>query len=156
MKEIAALALFISTPAFAGWQWTQWGMTPDQVKAAAAPGTVGPYNDPKLDTPAAATRLVTNYYTKLYAFSVAMSFDRRSQGLSQVRLLLNEGGDRNHLMCAELYGEMQRVYGDPDRAASPRLSVWRDAAHDNLITLDANQGCWLVYEPIPTTNSSGL
>jgi hypothetical protein len=151
VNGVAALAAFISTPAFAGWQWTSWGMTPQQV-AAASPVQVAPYHDAKLDTALLQTELVTTHRSRLYAFSVAMLFDKRTQGLEQVRLLL-QGDDQNHLLCADLHDELQRQYGDQDWSA--QRSTWRDVAGGNLVSIELNGGCWLIYEPIPT-GESGL
>lgn len=148
-RSLPFLFAFISTPAFAGWQWTDWGMSPDQV-AAHAPVRTAAYSDAKIDTPALQSRLVTTHRAMGFDFSVAMLFDRQTHGLEQVRLLLREAG-----ACPSLEGELRRVYGEPEAFASMGVRRWRDVAGQNMITLQPIGGCWLVYEPIPT-RSSGL
>jgi hypothetical protein len=120
---------------------------------AAAPDRIGPYHDAKLDTPSLITQLVTTHHAQGFNFSVAMLFDRKSQGLGQVRLLLNDPGG---LDCAALSGSLRGVYGPPETIAAMGFRRWRDVAHGNLITIEPLGGCWLVYEPIPTSETSRL
>jgi hypothetical protein len=145
-----ALTLFVSTPALGGWQWAQWGMTPEQVQAAA-PVRTAAYADARLDTAALQSRLVTTHRAMGFDFSVAMLFDRRSNGLAEVRLLLKDEGK-----CPALEGELRRVYGAPEAIAPMGVRRWRDGGAGNMVTLQPIGGCWLVYEPIPTQESSGL
>jgi len=152
MNIAASLAVLISTPAFAGWQWSNWGMTPQQV-TAAAPDRIGPYHDAKLDTPSLISELVTTHHAEGFDFSVAMLFDRSTSGLAQVRLLLN---DPDGMQCSALSGSLRNVYGPPETVAVMGFRRWRDTAHGNLITIEPLGGCWLVYEPIPTSETSRL
>ena len=151
MRRLAvAFGVLISTPAVAHWQWTSWGMTPSQV-VASAPAKIAPYSDPKLDTNDLKSRLVTTHHAMGFDFSVAMLFDSKTQGLAQIRLLLR---DSDGSQCSALEGELTRVYGPPETVATMGFRRWRN--HEDLISLRPLGGCWLVYEPIPSNQDSGL
>lgn len=147
---VVSSLILMSSPAIAGWQSTSWGMTPEQV-TAVSPRQVGPYSDSKLDTPTDTVRLVTTHEAMGFSFSVAMLFNRQTNGLSQVRLLLND-----EAQCSALMGSLSQVYGLPEARAARGFARWRDEPSGNLISLQPLGGCWLVYSPIPPKGSSGL
>jgi hypothetical protein len=141
MKRIllaaATIALVSYTPAYAHWQNTRWGMTPEEAKQAY-PGTT--------------------YTTGDFIFDVRMGFDEGGgRGLSGVYLDLSE-----MTKCVMLRGSLSGKYGNPPdefRKQSSFMSIfrWEDKPHNNKITLITRRdGCTIMYEPLLTASSKGL
>lgn len=146
---VALLALCGSAAASAHWQYTKWGMTPEQV-AMAAPASFTRLSDPDLDSATSRTRLGTNYEAMGFTFAAFFQFDRATGGLDRVKLLLRGEG------CDELRFKLFNVYGEPDRRPVLGSVRWRDEANGNIVAFVPVGGCWVEYFPAPPRGRSGL
>jgi hypothetical protein len=140
----------MGAPALADWQYTNWGMTPERV-VAAAPVKVGPYADASLDTVDDTVRLVGNHEALGFKFAVAFMFDNRTNGLSRVKMLLSDVAQ-----CDALKFKLSSIYGTPEMKPTMGVTRWRDEDHSNIVVLIPLGGCWLDYFPIPEKGASGL
>ncbi|WP_141105693.1 hypothetical protein [Rhizobium sp. R693] len=157
MRIIAYLAmpsalLCVAPSAQADWQYTKWGMTPDQVIAAAPPesglrwvaksATNGPY-------------LKGHYGAGEYRFESRFWFS--DKGLYEVELEL----DTRTAYCIKLKASMLVTYPDiePNRKAAlhghflqtyDNAIEWIDHAKSNVVYMNEDlSSCSLVYHPMP-------
>jgi hypothetical protein len=144
-------------PAIAGWQWTEWGMTPDQVKkVAAAKGlalTVAPNSHPdriELNTPYEAVSL---------KFRARLIFN---QNASLTEVVLEEF---NGSQCHLLEDFVKSSYGAPyDTGMDGQKSwAWRDDKDkdDVMLRLVGPDGepprwCDLQYSSLADHHQLGL
>ncbi len=141
------LSVACSAPAFAWWQYAEWGMSESQL-APASGGRMAPC---RADAPACATpaggvapsRLVEGITMIGMPASASFAFgggDRLSQ-----TVVYFPGGDMG-LIVSLLRG----IHGAPvDEQATPK--TWRDARRGTELTaLPAAQGVMLLYRPIGT------
>lgn len=142
------LFLFDSTVAWADWEWTRWGMSPEQVvRASKGRATV-------LD-PAAGKRLnrfegtqilavMSEYQAAGKVFEVRFGFDAERR-LNEVTL--NAGADAFY----DLVRMMTAIYGAPvdgsDRIIPGR--TWIDRSKGNAIQLIKLNGAVIQYRPVP-------
>jgi hypothetical protein len=140
--------LTFSAPAFADWQYTRWGMTPDEV-AAAAKGQA-PLNSgtPGQTMEGYVVGNVGTYQTMTREFSVVFYY--QSEKLSRVQL--KTSGD-----CFPLMNELRATYGHPNfdnRSPVVRQLTWRDHDGGNTVTFSGmDPSCSILYEPL---NVGGL
>lgn len=156
---MAALVLATS-PALADWQYTKWGMTPEQVVAAskgAATATTDEERRQFSTTDGKSVALVKARYTSgSYQFDVHFLFDDGK--LSLVSLNLDESDE------GLLAGDLTAKYGPPiDHSRSDIVEVtkWQTPSED-ISLLDIGdlgvtrvQGT-LTYRPRMRIDSSGL
>src|SRR5215472_17354015 len=106
-----AVAIIVAGPldAHADWQYTRWGMTPEQVMAASA-GQLKACDEAckGQDTNIQIARFLGPYQSGLFKFTAYMLFDRRSNTLAQVTLGLNQPND-----AGALIGALRLEYGEP-------------------------------------------
>ncbi len=141
---IAAAALFLTalTPgiAFAGWEWTSWGMSREQVIAGSG-GRVKPVQGVEgqrvhgWDLRAAGP---VDYDG--FSFNGEFYFDPDGRSLKVVRLMLKDVGQ-----CQRLQDRMAERYGPPqvkDIVLSPTFAVtvrvWPDNGRGDLVGVTAN------------------
>jgi hypothetical protein len=160
-RSIVGLLAFVSaSPSFAHWQYTRWGMTLDEVHAAA-PGRVVDRDVPGASTPDSRIRAGTSYSASGLSFIAAFGFNSAG-GLNRVTLGLVETS-----RCTDLLQSLRSVYGAPDRGSVVSSAVaygatWRDEQGGNLVNFlrigDAAQpsSCEVTYKPILSRTESGL
>lgn len=150
-NALTALLLASALPgsAVAHWQYTRWGMTVDQV-IAAAKGQVRPetgHSFKGTDLGASGT-----FSSGSRQFTVRHYFG--TSGLGRVHLSLM--GDE---ACRSLKDDLQGIYGTPieERGGSMPAFTWLDVAKGNRIFLSLPGGiCMVQYSPILSGDASGL
>jgi hypothetical protein len=132
-------------PAFADWQYTRWGMTPQQVLNASG-GKVHPGSTP--DT-------MEGYY---YAGgrSYAATFRFRSGALARVDLALS-----TEPLCQSMALDLANIYGAPDRKNLGQYGMavaeWLDGSAGNDVVLTyLVKTCTVTYGPLASAASTGL
>ena len=153
-STLAASAVACSAlPAAADWQYTQWGMTPDQVKAASADAAV-PNPDRKLDAGGFAAILTAPYQGAAIPFTAAFLFD--TFGKLKVVSLKPVGG----IACPVIVQALGTNHGVPEGKTDlleAKTLRWDDTDNDNLIVYaDLGQGdCTIQYSKLPPTRPDG-
>lgn len=125
----AVLACAISSPASAHWQFTNWGMTPEQViassngSAKAGPGDKSAQNGDRL-------LAVGTYSAGDYTFSANFWFGPK--GLTGVSLALHDDGQ-----CTSVRRDLLAKYGPPveETGSSVQRRSWNDQQGGNRIVL---------------------
>ncbi len=140
-------------PAAADWQYTQWGMTPDEV-VAAADGAAHPNTDRNLDADGLRAELVAPWQGETVAFTAVFIFNARDK-LHYVTL--NPIGA---MSCPAVSQTLLAHYGPPGskaRMGPAAIMRWDDVAGDNLVVyLDLGLGnCTVQYSKLPPTRPSG-
>lgn len=128
----AALAVMTPTDSHADWQYTRWGMTPNQA-IAASNGQLRRC-DPQACKGKDATgdsntvQLFGDYVSGQFNFTVFLYFDNRSSKLSYVTLQLKTPEKAIALLRA-----LRKKYGEPSRRAREgefvnifKIFVWQD------------------------------
>lgn len=150
-------AAFTATPSFAGWQYSEWEMTPEQIMVAS--NGVAVWNgDRSKDNPDLSTILVANYQASGITFETRFLFDILSK-LKAVVLVPNDLAD-----CDKLPSLLSSAYGLTEPKRGP-LDVWRwqDDANSNLVQFTDMSGpstgssllCLLTYKPKSAPNRPG-
>ena len=150
------LFLFLPSLAYADWQYTRWGMSPDDVvKASAGVATPDP-NSRGHSTDDSESLLTAPYTRGRFAFSAHFLFDRRTHMLSRVDLQL-----KDPRQCYVLWGELYAGYGKP-QSESKRSGVresahWRDADANNGIAIVkiGDNLCSVTYWALKGTDTKG-
>ncbi len=156
---VAASALALSAlacsalPAAADWQYTQWGMDPDQVKAASN-DVARPNADRTLDADGLKATLTAPYQGAAIPFTAVFLFD--ASGRLQVVTLNPVGG----IACPVIVQALGANHGPPEGKADmvqAKTLRWDDVDNDNLIVyLDLGQGnCTIQYSKLPLTQPDG-
>lgn len=154
---LCVVAVLFSAPAFADWQFTRWGMTPDQVVAASkgAARLATEEETARLDGPRQKQRrtlAVGSHTAAGIAFSVRFVFENN-------RLVLVSTGVTRPEDAEPLRQALLMQYGQP--AFVSRVSVltqlgWSDRGRGNkveLIQTRSGDGSSVNYSPL---SSSGL
>lgn len=151
---VAALTLLAASPANADWQYTRWGMTVGEVKAASP--YVVLHEAPDLSLPSSRVKAGAKYRAGGMSFTAAFGFGDDG-GLNRVKLYLDDGS-----RCDELRHSLRSVYGEeaPNTLNNSIVSLakWRDEENKNMIGYLAigDDKCSVTYEPIRSTNETGL
>jgi hypothetical protein len=154
-KSILGASLFCvaATPASAGWQYTQWNMSPeDAVKASAGSMVLG--------SGEAGQRLkgyevgaVGSYKAGSRTFKATFYF--KSRKLSLIMLETTEAP-----RCYSLANDLKGVYGKPFDSSSSSITVtntWHDNKAGNFVALLAiGDQCSLTYKPLVSDDAAGL
>lgn len=157
----AALLVAAAAPAHAHWQFTRWGMTPDEV-VGASPVQVGPFSNPDFDTDSAVAKLVSNYSAGGFDFAVGYMFDRATGRLSRVHLELKDPAQ-----CGKLWHSMDAIYGKPSTTVNSRAQLaakWHDTEAGNVVSVvllglsppTNTAHCSVDYSEAPSKAQSGL
>jgi hypothetical protein len=150
----ACLFLFVAAgSANADWQYTKWGMLPEQVKAASNV-TMQPNQDPKFNTDRAKTKLFAPYQSGQFSFRAGFMFDA-SDKLTTVNLQLADGR-----LCPELVAALSSAYGPPSQksmSSVTRLYKWWDETNKNVVVfLEIGTGdCSIQYTPRAAAGAAG-
>jgi hypothetical protein len=141
-------------PALSDWEYTKWGMTPEQVTAASnailKPCVAAACQGQSTDS--AQARLYGPYRSGDFAFTAFALFDRMNR-LTQIELLLNDGSKGS-----ELIGALRARYGEPvseHNSSFMAFWVWRPGA-DEVTVMTIGQAVTLRYQPRTTESRKGL
>ena len=150
---VAVVTMAAATPARANWQYTQWGMSPDQVKLASD-GTARDNGDRKLDADGVKATLTAPYEGAALPFTAVFLFDARDR-LEYVTL--NPIGQ---ISCPVVLQALSANHGTPtgtDDMVHASTRRWDDVENDNLVVfLDLGQGnCSIQYSKLPNTQPRG-
>ena len=162
-----ALALVCcgASAAEADWEYTKWGMTPQQVISAAKNRT-RKSSDLHPDSDGNVTKLVAPYKSGKFSFEAQFGFDAADR-LSSVTLVLkdkfagmdmNMGADMNMNMdqggCHNLLASVKTTYGPPQGGRSAHMQyiieTWQDRKNKNTVTYTVldRVGCYVQYSAI--------
>ncbi len=151
---LAALALAWSDgPAAADWQYTQWGMSPAEVKAASN-DEARDNADRTLDAEGVEARLTVPFQGETLPFTAVFLFDAQDK-LRYVTL--NPVGQ---IACPVVVQALAAHYGRPEGKVDMIHATtmrWDDVTNDNLVVyLDLGHGnCTIQYSKLPPTRPDG-
>ena len=154
----------------ADWEYTKWGMTPQQVVSASNNlATEG--SDLRPDSDGNVTKLVAPYQSGKFSFEAQFGFDAADR-LSSVTLVLNDksagmdmdmGADMNMNMdqgvCHDLQGSVKTAYGPPQGGGSAHMQysieTWQDQKNKNNVTYTVldGVGCYVQYSAIKSAGA---
>jgi hypothetical protein len=110
MRIIVAIRLLWAMPAYADWQYTKWGMTPEQVvDASGGSGSKIPLSQQGGKSRLGFTALLVGRYT-LGDFSFDLDFQFAKTGLEMVAMELTP---YSYDRCKRLENTMLSKYGSP-------------------------------------------
>ncbi len=149
---VSGLAL-LSQPAAANWQYTQWNMTPAEVKTASH-GAAQDNSDRGLDAPGRTAQLTASYQGEAIAFKAVFLFNDESE-LKTVTLTPDRTAD-----CPVIMGRLRDHYGQPKEASDlihADIARWDDFESSNLVVMLSleKEGCTIQYSKLPHTRSDG-
>jgi hypothetical protein len=152
-----ALTLLWEMPAHADWQYTKWGMTPEQVIEASG-GTVSKIpagQQPGKSRPGFVALLSGVYSTGDFNFKVDFQFAKDK--LEMVGMNLVE-----HDRCKRLQSALLSRYGPPwenrSNNSGPHL-IWHDRESGNTVQFSDAPSiyvCHVLYERLEVTGAKGL
>lgn len=156
---IKASALMVSmvawsvAPAAADWQYTQWGMTPDQVRMASN-DMAHPNTDRTLDAGNLKAALAAPYQGTSAPLTAVFLFDPENK-LQVVTLKPVDG-----TTCPAIAQALGANHGAPGAKADMvegQTQRWDDIENDNLVVYaDLGQGvCTIQYSQLPFTQPDG-
>ena len=153
-SALAASALACSSvPAAADWQYTQWGMTLDQVRAASG-DAARPNPDRALDAGSLKAALTAPYQGASLPFTAVFYFDPAGR----LKLVaLNPVGE---IACPVIVQALGANHGMPEGEADMVHATtlrWDDVENDNLIVYqDLGHGnCTIQFSRLPPTSPNG-
>jgi len=143
---IFALAVGSVQPAAANWQFTKWGMTPEQVIAASAgkASMTSAENSRGRSAGSLTAKVEMPYSVGEFEFRADFSFDQNNQ-LAEVTLQL-ETGTMSALRVA-----LEQKYG----AALPHGNWHSEGDEIILFPIGETHG-FIAYRPLKNANNSGL
>jgi hypothetical protein len=152
-----------ASAAKADWEYTKWGMPPQQV-VSAAKNLTRKSSDLHPDSGGNVTKLVAPYRSGKFSFEAQFGFDAADR-LSSVTLVLNDkfagmdmnmGADMNmdQGRCHDLLASVKTAFGPPQggRSAHMQYSIetWQDQKNKNNVTYTVldGVGCYVQYSAI--------
>jgi hypothetical protein len=139
----AGITVLLSSAAHADWQFTKWGMTPDQVVAAS--GGKAAVLPAKNHVSSQGLRVVAAmpWESETLHFQVGFMFDGKN-ALRRVSMLLKSGGT-----AADLLRALKAKYGPPDQQMSEAGAVyahWYRADDINFLAVASSRTIAVDYE----------
>jgi hypothetical protein len=166
-----ALACCGASAAKADWEYTKWGMSPEQV-ASAAKNLTRASSDLRPDSDGNVTRLVAPYHDGKFSFEAQFGFNAADR-LSSVTLVLEDktagmgmgmdmgmstdmGADMNIDQggCHDLLVSVKTKFGPPQGGRSAHMQyiieTWQDRKNKNNVTYTVldRVGCYVQYSAI--------
>ena len=153
--------LICSSAAKAAWEYTKWGMTPQQV-VSASKNLATEASDLRPDSDGNVTKLVAPYQSGKFSFEAQFGFDATDR-LASVTLVLNDksagmdmGADTNmdHGVCYDLLVGVNTAYGPPQGGGAAdmvyTIETWQDQKNKNNVTYTVldGVGCYVQYSAI--------
>jgi hypothetical protein len=151
-----------SSPVFADWQYTTWGMTLDQTLSASkgALKRCDPISCKGQTSEKDTARLYGKYRPGEFEFTAFAYFNNSTNKLSRVILRLTEPSQSNSLI-----GALRNKYGEPtttNRTQIMQLLVWRENKDQISLLIIGIQGSGttesadVLYQPRMTDSNKGL
>ena len=143
------------------WEYTKWGMTPQQV-VSASKNLATEASDLRPDSDGNVTKLVAPYQSGKFSFEAQFGFDPTDR-LASVTLVLNDksagmdmGADTNmdHGVCDDLLVSVNTAYGPPQGGGTAdmlyTIETWRNQKNKNNVTYTVlyGTGCYVQYSAI--------
>ena len=140
------------------WEYTKWGMTPQQV-VSASKNLATEASDLRPDSDGNVTKLIAPYQSGKFSFEAQFGFDVTDR-LASVTLVLNDksagmdmGADMNmdHGVCYDLLVSVNTAYGPPQGGGSAHMQysieTWQDRKNKNTVTYTVldRAGCYVQY-----------
>lgn len=158
----ATTAIIFTTAASADWQFTKWGMTPDQLKAASTTELKAVSGADACSACKPIPLLTGDYDAGSFQFRVLYEF---ANGTSLSMISLKTPAKSNVWGCNDLFNSLSVRYGQPMWRVPSGLTVgslpsarWLDPKNGNTVFfLDAAGvlgDCEIEYSPL--VSSSGL
>jgi len=150
---VAVAVSFYASPAFADWQYTKWGMTPNQVAVTSAGAVaVGP-GDSGDRHPGATLDATGSYVSGEYRFKANFYFENGKLAEVRLQLLTDDPGNDN----VKLRNSLQGQYGAPYEN-SGFIMTFHDQTKNNRVDLMTipGSGARIVYRPLRDESASGL
>lgn len=160
-----ALACLGASAAQADWEYTKWGMTPQQVASAAKKLTKAS-SDLHPDSDGNVTKLIAPYRSGKFSFEAQFGFNAADR-LSSVTLVLKDkfagmdmgmdmgaGMNMDHGGCHDLLATVKTTYGPPQGGRSAHMQyvieTWQDRKNRNNVTYTVldGVGCYVQYSAI--------
>ncbi len=150
---LVVAVLGMATPAWADWQYTQWGMSQAEVQAASN-GTAVVNQDRTLDALDLKAGLTAFYRGDKRPFTAVFLFDLAGQ-LATVTL-----NPTDRISCDPIRHSLDAHYGTPaavDQQKYGATARWNDVEGDNVVVfLDLGHGnCSIQYSSLPPTRQDG-
>ena len=158
-----AFACCGASAAKADWEYTAWGMTPQQV-ASASNNLTTAGSDIRPDSDGNVSKLIAPYRQGKYAFEAQFGFDPADR-LASVTLVLDDKSasmdmdmasdmtmDRGP--CGDLQASVETTYGRPQGGGTAdmlySIETWRDqkTGNDVKYTVLYGTGCFVQYSAI--------
>ncbi len=145
------------------WEYTKWGMTPQQV-VSASKNLATEASDLRPDSDGNVTKLVAPYQSGKFSFEAQFGFDATDR-LASVTLVLNDksagmdmdmGADTkmDQGACYDLLVSVNTAYGPPQGGGSAHMQysieTWQDQKNKNNVTYTVldGVGCYVQYSAI--------
>lgn len=143
------------------WEYTKWGMTPQQV-VSASKNLATEASDLRPDSDGNVTKLVAPYQSGKFSFEAQFGFDATDR-LASVTLVLNDksasmdmGADMKMHQgeCHDLQVSVNAEYGPPQGGGTAdmlyRIETWQDQKNKNNVkyTVLYGTGCYVQYSAI--------
>jgi hypothetical protein len=161
---VLALVCCGASAAKADWEYTKWGMTPQQVVSASR-NLTRKSSDLHPDSDGNVTKLVAPYQSGKFSFEAQFGFDATDR-LSSVTLVLNDksagmdmdmGADMKNMdkgVCHDLQLSVKSAYGPPQGGGAAHMQysieTWQDQNNKNNVTYTVldGVGCYVQYSAI--------
>lgn len=142
MTLIALSAMCLPRVSHADWQYTRWGMSPEDVMAASA-GIARANDDRGKDATGVFRALLKADYDALgHEFTAYFGFDANNQ-LVHIGLEPNDPSQ-----CGAIRADMLSTYGPPEHTAAWDLMKWWHEPTGNLVLWAVYGTCSLSYSPL--------
>jgi hypothetical protein len=167
---VLAFACCSASAAKADWEYTKWGMTPQEV-ISASKNLAKAGSDTHPDSDGNVTKLVAPFQSGKFSFEAQFGFDAADR-LSSVTLVLNDKStdmemdmdsmdmndksmpmDMNQGICHELEVSLNTTFGPPPYHGASHLYAiqkWQDPKNKNNVDYHAlyQVGCYVQYSAI--------
>lgn len=169
------LVLILSSPSFADWQYTKWGMTTEEVRAASNGTATAPAKPGHgFEDETTEGLLTAPYQAGRFSFNAEFLFSKDDHRLASVELHLlqedvsklprKERGDREADLDAErrdLLDTFLQKYGKPERdqllvsGLVHRLDWRTDVDRISFLEI-GRRGILVIYKPLRTKEAEAL
>lgn len=141
------------TPGQAHWQYTKWGMTPQQVEAAST-GTVRVSSD-NPDKKVEGFTIGNEGSYSVGSIQLSATFYYKSGGLQMVKL-----SAESDPTCFALGSQLGGQYGEPSAAQNAgffQKKTWKDGERGNRVEyFSTGDYCTVTYSDLTTPTQSAL
>jgi hypothetical protein len=143
---VLALTCCGASAAKADWEYTKWGMTPQQV-VSASKNLARESSDRRPDSDGNVTKLVAPYESGKFSFEARFEFDAADR-LAAVTLLLTDKS-----LCHDLQASVETAHGRVQGGTSTSLYIiesWQDQKNKNSVTYTElyKSDCYVHYSGI--------